>query len=675
MKADCKNLSELLSNKDRIFYIPPYQRNYEWTEEQCEVFFNDIVKTSKSNKDGVHCEHFFGAITFFIQETDYFDPDTLVLIDGQQRITTTMLFLTAMRNLFQDDKSIKTIESKYLLNSNTQGDSSFKVKLKQVATDWEDYKSLILNEDVDLTHTSRVIQNYRYFLQKLTDYEEDGGSLQDLLTYGFLNFSIVTIRLYPLSNPWENPQEIFESMNSLGKPLSFADLVRNYLLLKFDDATQEKYYNKYWLKIERCIPGQVSNFIRDYMQAQMQKSFKQAKEANYKALYRDFKHIYPCESATDVERLLSSLTVSARIYSYIVNNETTGNKQIDDILTDLRYLGITTAYSFLLALLTSRQNRDFSDQDIIDILNVFRIYCMRRRILAITSAENKNFPLLVRRLEDLKHSNNKREEMFKILASQEHSLRIPNDTEIRQALLRLNFYNFAHCEFYLSLIEESLTKSRPFLSDKTLQVEHIMPKTLNSQWYKSLGSGLSRVEIDHKHQEFLNTIGNLTLIRHNQELGNKPFIEKKQVYENNAGLQIARTLITNQTTWDFDTIQTRTNWMIDYLLDNILTIPDSMREKNNYVSKKRGKLSFNRLGLINKKIHLIKDPSIYAIVVSDKDVEFEGKKWKLSSLTKELMKRRNELSPSGSYDGIMYWEYNGVKLSNLKEKKPRKKSE
>ncbi len=285
-----QKLLNLLSNNDVTFYIPPYQRNYEWSEEQCSVFFDDIVKTQDMNAAAVLAEHFLGTVTYFQTETVFGQPNKLVLIDGQQRITTTMLFLVAVRDSIEDRKMQKYIDTKYLRNDSVDGDFEYKIKLKQVETDWGAYRKIILKEALSgREKTSRVYSNYAFFAARLQAYEDDGGQIESLINNGLGKFSVITIELQPDKNPWENPQEIFESMNSLGKQLSLADLVRNYLLLGLDADMQDKYYRKYWLPIEQILPGQISSYIRDYMQWKTGESCKQAKESNYKELYARFK--------------------------------------------------------------------------------------------------------------------------------------------------------------------------------------------------------------------------------------------------------------------------------------------------------------------------------------------------------------------------------------------------
>ncbi len=653
-----QKLLSMLSNNDVTFFIPPYQRNYEWTEEQCKVFLDDVIKTFDSNAKGTTAEHFFGSITFFQTEAAFGQPNKLVLIDGQQRVTTTMLFLVALRDIISDPGIVSFIDKKYLRNENVVDDTEYKIKLKQVETDWIAYKNIILSDELsDKEKNSAVYRNYKYFFNRFTELKEQGYELSSLIKNGLDKFSVITIQLQPDKNPWENPQEIFESMNSLGKPLSLADLVRNYLLLGLDADTQSFLYNQYWLHIEKVIPGKVSMFIRDYMQAKVNRPYMKASENNYKELYRIFKNIF---EESNAKELLKDLSESATIYSYIVMGEPSGNKYIDSEISDLNRLNVTTAYSFLLSLLKEWRHNEFTDKDVVDILSAFRIYCLRRRLIALTAAENKNFPMLTGKIRELKEAEDKQLTMFKILSNQESNLRLPNDIEISRYLETMNFYNFRHCKFYLSLIEESITRSRPDQSDEKLQVEHIMPKTLNDAWKSYLGDNC-----ENMHQELVNTIGNLTLIRHNQELGQKLFDEKKETYRQKAGLQIAKTEIIDKDRWDENSIRSRTRWITSYLLDNVLIIPNDMKMKNNFAQKEGRGLSFQELQLIGLEISFIEDPNIVVRVVSDNEVEFEGKRWKLSPLTREIQTRRGKLNASGGYSGAYWWEFDGIRLSDV----------
>ena len=655
-----QKLLNLLSNQDVTFFIPPYQRNYEWTNAQCKVFLEDVKKTCNNNMNEIEDEHFFGSITFFQDETNFGEPNKLVLIDGQQRITTTMLFLVAIRDTLSDDENVcKFINSRYLKNDNATGnDDDYKVKLKQVETDWQSFKDLVLGDPLsEKEKTSAVYQNYKYFCNELKTYKEQGNDIKALISYGIDKFSVVTIELKPKINKWENPQEIFESMNSLGKPLSLADLVRNYLLLGLSAKEQTELYNQYWLHIENTVPGNISDFIRDYMQCSQRSPYAKATEANYKVLYSEFKTIF---KETEAKSMLRDLSEYSDLYAYIILGTTTGNKVIDSLLADFRSIRVTTANSLIMALLREWKCNRLSDNDLAEIFDVFRIYCFRRRLCSITQAENKVFPTLIKKIPELKLAGDKKQKMFEILSKQETYLRFPNDVEVTHELHTMNFYSFQYKKLYLSLIEEKLTKNRPDLNDTVLQVEHIMPHTLNDEWRKALGPDAETI-----HQTYADNIGNLTLIRQSQELGQKSFKEKKEVYAENEGLQIAKTGITNQDKWDEETIKDRMNWIADYFVTTVLPIPDSMRKTNNFSVDGRRGLSFIELQLIGEYINFRGDKSIRAKVVNDHEVEYEGEIIRLSPLTKKIKRLKGTATPSEAYQGAQYWEYDGVLLADI----------
>lgn len=667
MRANESKLLKLLSSQELTFFIPPYQRNYEWTKDQCEVFYGDITKTAEANRGG-HAEHFFGTVTYFEEITTATEPDQLVLIDGQQRITTTTLFLAALRDSVDDEIVKHSIDNKYLRNPGEAGEAEYRVKLKQVETDWPTYRAIILGEDIPASGFSApVFRNYSYFRQELKRLPDDSAR-RWLLDGGLINFSVVEVALEPERNKWENPQEIFESMNSLGKPLSLADLVRNYLLLGLSAQEQDELYRDYWLKIEQNLPDddskEVSNFIRDYMQLIKQDSLKQAGDKNNKELYHEFKQML---DGANAKELLSELSSYSLIYSYIVFGKPTGNESVDRLLADLRYKKNTTARSFEMALLGAWQDGRLSDSDIETCLKALRSYIFRRRLIGASTGENRIIPQMTSRIERIVGSDDKWRAMFDVFSGYEFAARVPNDLEMRSQINNDdNFYHNAFATIILAMIEESLTKSRPRLDDPNLQIEHIMPQTLSREWRYDLGP-----DADLIHDREVNKLGNLTLIRHNQELGNESFERKKMIYRDNAGLQIAKTLITDCDRWDVDAIERRQKWMVDRILQDVLPIPDDMRQKNNYAEIKRQggrKLSLKELGLIGKEICFVDDDSITATVVGDGEVMFEGEETKLSPLTKKIYTRLGRVNASGAYRGGNYWTYNGVKLVDMQNK-------
>ena len=659
MRSLDNQILKLLSNNDVTFFIPPYQRNYEWGEEMCEILYKDIEKVANSK----NTQHFFGTVIYYAESTILGQPDKYILVDGQQRLTTTMLFLMAARDCITNDLLRNTIDSKYLKNNNVSGDVEYKIKLKQVESDWKAYKNIILGENLDNSDKkSTVFKNYKFFKSILEKLEQD--KIRDLIEKGLVNFNIVTIQLEPERNHWEKPQEIFESMNSLGKPLSLADLVRNYLLLGKSSAEQNNLYHNFWLKIEKNLTGDnntfsVSAFIRDYMQLVDVSSYKKATDTNHKELYRDFKDLFQDENH---EQLIKKLAEYSHEYSILAGYKTSGNLKIDQKITDLRTLKISAFHSFILGVLHLRTEHKINADDCLAILDAIFVYVARKSILGIRKSENKDAALFSKYFDKLVIETNKRNAMLDICANQTFSMRLPNDNEIHDFLLseKSNFYNFESGKFLFSLIEEGLTKNRPSLNDKILQVEHIMPQTLNETWKNELGENYKLI-----YDNYLNNIGNLTLIRHNQELSNHSFRGKKEIYENNAGMQITKNKIIDQQNWGVVQIKARAEYLVNILLEKILPISAELKTSNNYSSEKKSignRLSFESLDLIGKTIVYYDDSTIVADVIGNKEVKFEDKIWRLSPLTREIETRKNRRNRSGAYWGINMWMYDGRTL-------------
>lgn len=665
MKATPTYLLDSLSNNDVTFFIPPYQRNYEWATDNCRVLFSDVRKVSEANEADKKTEHFFGSIVYVVEEVGFGVPAKYVLTDGQQRITTTMLLLMALRDSIDDPGYKKEIQRRYLENDRADESVEYKIKLKQVESDWEAYKLLVLGHDVPANlKNSAVHQNYLYFRKALESL--DDIAKKALLEKGLMKFSIISIQLEPDRNPWENPQEIFESMNSLGKPLSLADLVRNYLLMGKNTRQQSELYNGFWLTLEKRLPGQLSEFIRDWMQADQHRSFKVARENNFKELYGAFKDIVRGRS---VEDLFGSFVRFSHPYSIVCGLEQTGHQRIDQVITDLNIIGVTPAYSYLSEVLAAWDAQELSDDDVIAVLIGIRTYLLRRRVLGITQAENKFYPVLGSRLDELLMSSDKSETLFRQLSSQEYALRLPNDDEMVSRLRTLNFYNLGRSRNYprllLSMAEEYLTKSRPAWDDPRLQLEHIMPQKLNTDWRNMLGEDAEVV-----HQEYLNNIGNITLIRHNQELGNKAFSEKKLTYSGQSGLQVTQNFVIDRESWAAFEIERRRDYLVDLIIENLLPIPQFFKRASNWNQSDRGSTSFDSRETLNQligmSIEFVSNPTLTAVVISDSKVLFEGEAWALGPLTKVLKERGGaKVSKTSNFHGASNWSWDGTRLVEL----------
>ena len=430
-----------------------------------------------------------------------------------------------------------------------------------------------------------------------------------------------------------------------------------------DDQT--KLYNEYWLKLEKRLTGKLSEFIRDWMQADQHKSFKVARENNYKELYGAFKEIV---AGRAVEDLFEELVRFSLPYSIACGDRSTENPRIDQVISDLNIIGVAPAYSYLTELLSSWEEGYLSDEEIGIVLASIRSYLLRRRVLGLTTAENKFFPVLGSRISELVAANDPAEKVFEQLSSYEYALRLPNDDEFGSRLATMNFYNLGRSNNYprllLSIAEEILTRSRPNWNDSKLQLEHIMPQKLSAAWKAMLGE-----EYESVHQEFLNNIGNITLIRHNQELGNRSFDEKKITYSDNSGLQVAQNWVIDCEIWDANAIDRRRDKLVELIVGQVLPISEKFKRGSNWKQDSGRASQFDSRQvlsqLIGETIQYIPNPTLSAVVVSNSEVEFEGRTWKLSPLTRELKSRVNEVSKHAAYQGAMYWSWDDMRLVDL----------
>ena len=295
--------------------------------------------------------------------------------------------------------------------------------------------------------------------------------------------------------------------------------------------------------------------------------------------------------------------------------------------------------------------------EVVEIIEVFMIYFLRRRILKLTQGENRVIPPLVKEIRSVVDTDDKKMFVYNMLSNLIYATRFPSDVEVLNELGNINFYNFNQNKLLLSMVEEKLTKAMPEREDPHLQIEHIMPQKLNDHWKKALGVNYEKI-----HENNVHKIGNITLIRHNQELGRLPFIDKKNIYQDKSGLQIAKTEIIDKDFWTEDEILGRTTWISNFIVEEVLPLPKGVRINYN---RKRRRMSFEELDLIGKDINYIADKNIKALVINDRNVYYENEKWALSTLTREIETRKGTVNASGAYQGAYYWEYNGRRISEM----------
>lgn len=511
MQAQEKQLLQFLEWADKSFVIPVYQRNYDWKREQCKQLFDDIIQV-------IHDwfrTHFMGTIVAF--QEDWYGKE-LLIIDWQQRLTTISLILLAIYKALDNWVIPATgilkekIFEEFLVNKYSQ-DKTKKIRLKPVKDDREAFNAIFDNDPLE---NSNVTINFNYFYQRIITQEV---SISDLY-HAIEQLVIVDIRL----KKWEDdPQLIFESLNSTWLDLTEADKVRNFILMKESSSIQEELYKNYWYKIEKNTNFQVSSFLRDYL------TMKERRIPRIDKVYVIFKEFIH-KKELSVHWLLEELLRYSGYYSSIINSSDT-DKSISAVLKRINNLETIVAYPFLLEIY------DFVAQGIItklwllEILDLIESYVFRRFVAEVpTNALNKAFMLFGKEIQSYDDYTRNFVEIFKhILITKTGSLRFPNDKEFWEALLKKDIYNTQnrnklHLLERLENVDNRESSIEKLIDDGVLSIEHIMPQTLTPAWEKELWDNAKEI-----HTTYLHTLGNLTLTGYNSKYSNRPFSEKKNM--------------------------------------------------------------------------------------------------------------------------------------------------
>lgn len=538
MKAESIKLFDFLEPNKLILDIPIYQRNYEWKEAQCHQLFNDIENIIKYNKKS----HFLGTIVYISQE----GPQTsriYTIVDGQQRLTSCSLLLKALANEINDHNSYDEI-MEYLINRRFEENNS--MKLRPVNKDKQSYYSCIYDKACD--ELSKITDNYELF----KEYIRCSGYSAKEIFEAMKKLTIVYISLD--TNNSENPQVIFESLNSTGLDLEVSDLIRNYLLMKLQYKKQEELYNNYWQKIENLLPGNnFSEFIRSYLIS------VQAKKVTKKNVYKEYKTYYNYKF-NSVEDALKEMYLYANHYYQLLNSKT-NYKQINKIIKGINYMKQKVVYPYFLKILYLLDKNYLSYDDANEISEYIFSFLYRRLICKIPTNSLNNIVI------KLLHAPQQNE--LKCAQKILYNSNFPNNKELSKALISTSLYNEGDRQkamIALCSIENYLSKE--IVDFDNIEIEHIMPQTLNNDWFLYLKNA------ENINLEYGNTLGNLTLTKYNPELSNHYFTDKKKIYKE-SNIYITRKL-EKYNEWTKDTIIERAEWMIEILCNKILKYPESI---------------------------------------------------------------------------------------------------
>ena len=517
MKGDAQPLIKFFDGSDKRFIIPLYQRNYEWKEENCEQLFQDLMKLHNSDRKS----HFFGSIVSSIQS----GTEDRLIIDGQQRITTVSLLLIAMVNAKKeglieatDAKLVEKIFKRYLVDEYQEDERN--VKLKPIKKDMQAFDALLYKPKDQYIKESYVTRNYDFFYDKITR----AGLTLDELFDTIKKLEVINIRL----DEDDDPQLIFESLNSTGLDLSEADKIRNYLLMSLAPAEQDDLYTRFWNPIEEFAKDP-SSFVRDYL------TMKQCKIGRIDKIHSIFKE-YAETANIDRATLLEDLHHYAKIYNQ-VDKAKVGTDKLNRKLNQLRTLDSNVAYPFFMAFFDYALKTGLAETEIHQVLDVIEAYWARRIICNLPSnALNKVFATLHR--DVLNHVNTSSDDttpsyidvLKYVLLKKGQSSVFPSDEEVKSDFKTRQVYKMPVNArmFILERMENQDNNERhdvvKELTDKNITIEHIMPHTLSDKWKTALGDDWERI-----HEQYLHTMANLTLTGYNSQYSNLTFIEKRDM--------------------------------------------------------------------------------------------------------------------------------------------------
>ncbi len=460
MNAGATILLEFFKDsQNNQFVIPIYQRLYSWEKEQCEQLWDDIIKAGGNDKMN---GHFIGSILYALDGNTH-SNNSLLIIDGQQRLTTITLLFIALRNHLNEEDERKKIES-YLINSDKDGDKKFRLILSE-----SDKDTLLFLIDKNKRKPSepsvKIVENFELFEKWIS---ENTNKLETIFK-GLKKLMVVWVAL---DKEKDDPQLIFESMNSKGIELTQADLIRNYIIMETEVEKQECFYNQYWRAMEEDFKQNeklFNRFVRHYL------TIKTGKIPNEKRVYEAFKD-YQQKKGIEIEDLLKDLQKYCGYFCQIAFKKEE-DKELNKALSFLVDLEMDVVYPLLLELYSDYSDGVLSKQDFIPIIALTESYICRRAVCGLKSnGLNKLFVSFIKKIDKSQYLKSV-EERFGSLT---RDRRFPNDDEFKDLFIKIDFYHFQKNKYFFERLENFDTKEP--VNTKECTIEHVMPQSLTPKW-------------------------------------------------------------------------------------------------------------------------------------------------------------------------------------------------
>lgn len=497
-------------NGEKQNLIPLFQRPYSWKRSHWQTLWDDVMVQYDTDD---RSSHFMGTIVSIPARSVPVGVSKYLIIDGQQRLTTISILLSAIRDSIVDQNTTDRIHEVYLTNKFR--DTEDTLKFVPTQADRDRYRTIILDRTIP-DDQSLMVEAYKFFKHQLANATDSNGDSVDpnnVLTTLEHALQVVMINL----GDEDDPYLIFESLNFKGEPLTQADLVRNYTLMRFRHSIsaggeQERIYREYWSPMENRLRGDLTEFLRHYAMKDGDNIYQRGIYSATKARLKNMSE--PDEVESEIRRM----NEFAQMYAGMLDPSLEPNPAIQARLANIKELEVTTSYPLLLRLMHARQLGHLAPEELECCLSLVESFVVRRAVCAVpTNALNKLFLQWVRNFPEDQHA----EWLHNIMSAGAGGRRFPTDAEFADAFKNRAQYGRGATRYILCRLEDSFAhKEKVDLTSAT--IEHVLPQTLSEEWITALGDDAAAT-----HSRLRDTFGNLTLTAYNTELGNLSFGDKK----------------------------------------------------------------------------------------------------------------------------------------------------
>jgi uncharacterized protein with ParB-like and HNH nuclease domain/predicted transport protein len=537
-------ITQLLEG-NRQFIVPIFQRDYSWGTKQCLQLWEDIIRVGASQTTR---SHFIGSVVYVAAEENNAVITRWLLIDGQQRLTTLILLLTALRDRMRmadfeaNDHELRSpagIEDYYLINMHRRDESRYKMHLRRA--DQNTLAAILDNREASANPSNAIKENYDFFKNLILR--------ADLKTV-FAGIAKIVVVDVCLTRGQDDPQMIFESLNSTGLDLTQADLIRNFVLMRLDETQQTEMYANFWQPLEISFGNRYrtdfDKFIKDFLTLQLRPS----SPLKSSEVYRDFQRFFSesCQTLS-VSGILETIKRYGMYYAaFNLGHENEPTLKL--AFTRLRNL-IEVASPVVMALYQCfARKRTLTITEFIEAISLLESYVFRRSVCEMqTRSLGQIFSTLSHKIDCTRPLIS-----LKIaLARQGRQRKYPSDSEFRIALENRDIYSMRSCVYLLERLENF--KNREPTNTLNYSIEHVMPQNqqLRREWQEMLGPNWRVV-----HETWLHRLGNLTLTGYNSTYSDRAFHDKKTIEGgfNDSTLRLNR-FIRDQNAWNAGTMQER----------------------------------------------------------------------------------------------------------------------